>query len=80
MNNVYLIYGNDYGLIKREIDKITNGISDVVKFDLSVDKVDDVLDDASCISLFGDKKALIGENALFLTASSTSVNHNLEYL
>ncbi len=80
MKDTYLIYGTDYSLIKREIDNITVGITDVVKYDLSVDKIDELLDDASCISLFGDKKVLIGENALFLTSSNTSVNHNLDYL
>lgn len=78
--NTYLIYGTDYSLIKREIDNIASGITDVVKYDLSVDKIDELLDDASCISLFGDKKVLIGENALFLTATTNNVNHNLDYL
>ena len=78
--NTYLIYGNDYGLIKREIDKLTNEVSDVVKYDLSTDKIDELLDDASCMSLFGDKKVLVGENALFLTTTTTNVNHNLDYL
>ncbi len=79
--NTYLIYGNDYGLIKREIDKITKEITDVVKYDLLESKIDDLLDDASCLSLFGSKKALIGENATFLTgAKDNYINHDLEYL
>ena len=78
--NTYLIYGNDYSLIKREIDKITKDINDVTKYDLSLEKVDNLLNDASVISMFGDKKALIGENALFLSTSSSSINHDLDYL
>ena len=78
--NVYLIYGNDYSLIKREVDKIALNANDVVKYDLSVDKVDNLLDDASCMSLLDEKKVIIGENALFLTSLNTNVNHNLEYL
>ncbi len=78
--NVYLIYGNDYSLIKREVDKISLNANDVVKYDLSVDKVDNLLDDASCMSLLDEKKVIIGENALFLTTLNTNVNHNLEYL
>lgn len=78
--NVYLIYGNDYSLIKREVDKISLNANDVVKYDLSVDKVDNLLDDASCMSLLDEKKVIIGENALFLTSLNTNVNHNLEYL
>ena len=78
--NTYLIYGNDYSLIKREIDNITSDITDVVKYDLSVQKIDELLDDASCISMFGDKKVLVGENALFLTSANTNVNHDIAYL
>ena len=80
MSNIYLIYGNDYSLIKREIDKITINVNDVVKYDLSQTKVDELLDDASCISLFGDKKVLIGENALFLTTLPNNINHDIKYL
>lgn len=78
--NTYLIYGNDYGLIKREIDKIISGTSDVVKYDLLVSNVSDVIEEASCMSLFDDKKVVIGENALFLTGANTSVNHDIDYL
>ena len=80
MNNVYLIYGNNYSLIKREIDKIKEDTLDVVKYDLSNTKVDELLDDASCISLFSGKKVLIGENALFLTSSDTTTDNDLTYL
>ena len=80
MNDTYLIYGSDYSLVKKEVDSIIGTITDVAKYDLSVDKIDSLLDDASCISLFGDKKVLIGENAIFLTGANTSVNHNLDYL
>ena len=38
--NTYLIYGNDYSLIKKEIDKITKGIKDIIKYDLSSNKID----------------------------------------
>lgn len=78
--NVYLIYGNDYSLIKREIDKVTLGFSDVVKYDLSVDKVDNLLDEASCMSFLDEKKVIIGENALFLTTLNNNVNHDIDYL
>ena len=78
--NTYLIYGNDYSLIKKEINKITSGIKDIVKYDLSFNKIDELLDDASCISMFKDKKVLIGENALFLTSIKENINHNFDYL
>lgn len=80
MSDIYLVYGADYGLIKREVDKLAKGFSDVVKYDLSVSKIDELLDDASCMSLFQSKKLLVGENALFLTSTNTSVAHDLDYL
>lgn len=80
MNDTYLIYGTDYSLIKREIDNIIGSVTDVVKYDLSSNKIDSLLDDASCISLFGDKKVLIGENAIFLTGTNTNIDHDLDYL
>ena len=80
MNNIYLIYGNDYSLIKKEIDKIAKGKSDVLRYDLSEVNVEEALDEASCASLFGDAKVVIGENALFLTSNSNGIEHNLDYL
>lgn len=79
MNNVYVIYGMDYKLIKREIDNIIDNTVDVIKYDLSQQKIDLLLDDALCMSIFGDKKVLIGENAIFLTSEETYVSHDLEY-
>lgn len=80
MNNIYLIYGSNYSLIKKELDKIIDGKSDVVKYDLNISNVSELLDDACCMSLFEESKTIIGQNALFLTNEKTSINHDIEYL
>ena len=80
MNNVYLVYGENYSLVKREIEKIINNISDVVYYDLNENNISDLLTDASCISLFDGNKVLVGKNAYFLTTSKSDVNHDIEYL
>lgn len=80
MKDIYLIYGSDYKLIKRKLDEIKGDIKDVVTYDLSNDKIDNLLDDALCISMFEGKKLIIGENALFLTSIPSNINHNIEYL
>lgn len=80
MNNFYLIYGTDYSLLKREINNIIGTIEDVSTYDLSVSPIDELLDDACLISMFGDKKVLIGENALFLTGTKSNIEHNIDYL
>lgn len=78
--NTYLVYGTDYELIKREVDELIKDFDDVARYDLSEQKIDYLLDDASCMSLFGNNKVLIGENALFLTTNKCDVNHNIDYL
>lgn len=80
MNDTYLIYGPNYSLIKKEIDKIATNYSDIIKYDLSNDKIDLLLNDASCMSIFNEKKIIIGENALFLTSNSSNIEHDLDYL
>lgn len=80
MNNTYLIYGNNYKLIKKEIDNICDGLTDIAKYDLSEEKIDSLIDEALVMSMFEDKKVLIGENALFLTNCNNGVNHDLAYL
>ncbi|MEG2351641.1 MAG: DNA polymerase III subunit delta [Bacilli bacterium] len=80
MNNTYLIYGNDYKQIKREVDVIIESKKDVVRYDLSECNVNQLIDDASTISMFGDVKVVIGENALFLTSMLTSMDHDIDYL
>lgn len=80
MNDIYLIYGANYTLVNKEIKKITNNYNDIVCYDLSNDNISLLLDDASCMSIYNEKKVIVGENAYFLTSQNTNVDHNIEYL
>lgn len=80
MYDVYLIYGEDYNLVNQEIKNICKDYDDVIHYDLNEEKIDTLLNDASCISIFGDKKVIIGDNALFLTGSSTDGLGDYSYL
>lgn len=80
MDKIYLIYGSNYGLIKKEVDKICTGYTDVVRYDLNEVNVSLALDEASCISLFGENKIIIGENANFLSNLKSYVEHDINYL
>ena len=80
MENIYLIYGSDYSLIKRRVDLIKKDNQELVRYDLTECNVSELIDDASSISMFDDEKLLIGENALFLTSNVDPVSHNLDYL
>lgn len=71
---IYVFYGNEPFLIDKEINKIikNNNISDfnISNYDLSIDNIQDVIDDALTISLFDEKKAIIVNNAYIFTGST----------
>ena len=75
MQDTYLIYGEDYSLIKREIDNIIGNNVDVIKYDLSVNKIDELLDDVKSkvktldrvfelVDTVNDKVALLGDTVV----------------
>lgn len=76
MKNFYVLYGLDKSLIKNELNKIIKNINteDIINFDLSTSTLSDIIDDASTISMFSNKKIVIVENANFLCANKTTEN------
>lgn len=82
----YLFYGLETFLIEKEIKKLIEqnkvdsyGIS---KYDLENDLLDDILEDASMISLFDTKKIILVEDAYIFTRKviKNPLNHNLDKL
>lgn len=71
---IYAFYGNEKFLIQKEINKIIshNEISDfnVGYYDLNIDALKDIVDDALTISLFDNKKAIIVDNAYLFTGTT----------
>ena len=71
---LYLLYGTENYLIKREIDKILNANSiekiNVSEYNLEIDNFKDIIEDANTISLFADKKAIIVNNSYLFTGKS----------
>lgn len=68
---MYLIYGESYRLIEEEINKIKKEETNVVTIDLSLSTLDDVIREATYVSMFQDKKILIVRNAFFFTSVKT---------
>ena len=70
---IYLLYGTNEFLIKREIKKIIseNKIEniDISNYNLENDLLDNILDDASMNSLFNNQKLMIVENAYIFTGA-----------
>lgn len=73
MNNFYVIYGIEKGLIenyKKEIlKKLIN--YELIKYDMSINTIQEVIEDATTISMFNKEKVLILEDCFFLTSNKT---------
>lgn len=76
---MYLIYGESFRLIDDEIRKIIKDAKNIVMLDLSVVTLEDVLTEATYISMFEEKKFLIVKNANFF-ASGKESEENIERL
>lgn len=63
---MYLIYGEEEFLIENEVTNIISKSSvdelNISKYDLLVDSLSDIIDDACTVSLFSDKKIVIVNN------------------
>lgn len=68
----YILYGEQYPMIKKRLKKVLDErlgeVDDfnVVKFDYSPDKVDEIIDEASMLPLGYESKAVVIDNASFL--------------
>lgn len=71
---IYLFYGLEYYLIKKEMENILQRekIDSINQntYDLENSSLKDIVDDAYTISLFGEKKAIIVENSYIFTATT----------
>lgn len=83
----YLLYGTDDFLINKEIDKIINKekIDDnsISKYDLEIDSIKDIIEDATTVSLFDDKKIIVINNCTYFNKvknNEDDVNLLFEYL
>ncbi len=85
MTNLYLIYGDEEYLIKKELTNIintSNVIDDnIIKYNLNEVNVSLALEEASMISMFDSKKVIICEGCNFLTGDNKKeVNHDIDSL
>ena len=71
MKNFTLIYGLDKALIKNEIEKIRKQLntSNIIKYSFGKDSLEDILLDASLVSMFGEKKFIVVWDASFFSSS-----------
>lgn len=77
---VYLLYGTKGFEIEEEIKKLSKGIGEmnISKYDLNNDMLSLALEDAKTMSLFGDKKLVIADNANMFTGSTSKDSELIE--
>lgn len=77
---VYLLYGTKEFGIEEEIKKISKNIDEmnICKYDLNNDMLSLALEDAKTISLFGDKKVVIIDNANMFTGTTSKDSEEIE--
>lgn len=84
MNNLYLIETNNFKLIEKETAKILkkNGYSsnELIKYDLSENSTLALINELDTYSIFQDKKAVLGYDAVFLTTGKSEIEQNVKVL
>ena len=80
----YLLYGLEKFLIDKEIKNIINKhkIEDIniSKYDLEINTIKEILDDANTVSLFSSNKLIIVENSFVFSRSNSKKIDNIELL
>ena len=77
MNNFYTLYGTDKSVINNEVNNIIKKlkVEDIIKYSMDNSTIDDVIEDASTISMFANKKIIILDNCTFLSSG-----HNIDHI
>lgn len=77
---VYLLYGTKEFEIEEEIKKLSKNIDElnISKYDLNNDMLSLALEDVKTVSLFGDKKLVIIDNANMFTGSTSKDSDLIE--
>ena len=75
---IYLLYGTEEYLLKKELDKIKNkfNINDISVYDMDEINLMNIVEDAKSISLFSSSRLIIIENSNIFTGSSKKRDGN----
>ena len=80
----YLLYGTEKFLIDKEVKNIIskNNIEEIniSKYDLEINTLNEILDDANTVSLFSNNKLIIVENAYIFSRTQNKKIDNVEIL
>lgn len=70
--NTYLIVSDTIYFIEKTLKTLKSNIANVITFNMDVNTIDEVLEEASYLSMFDDEKCIIVKNAKFFGSSKNS--------
>lgn len=70
--NTYLIVSEALYNIENKLKELKNGINNIITFNMNENTIDEVLEEASYLSMFDEKKCIIVKNAHFFGSSKNS--------
>lgn len=83
-NNLYLIIGEDNKLTNFYLNEVLNKIDyvldDKIDYDMSINTLSDLIDEASMISLFSKVKVIVGENTDITKFSDNEIEYLSKYI
>ena len=76
MKNFYLIYGTNKSQIKKKIEELKNKLnaSEIIKYSLDKDNLEDIILDASLINMFSNIKLILVSDANIFATSKKDIN------
>jgi DNA polymerase III subunit delta len=81
---IYVVYGLENYLINNELNNIITKYNidkiNINNYDLDNDLLDKVIEDASMMSMFSDKKLIVCSNSLIFTGTNNEIEQNTEVL
>ncbi len=78
--NTYLIVSETIYNVNNKLKELTNGIDNVITFNLLDNTMDEILEEASYFSMFDEKKCVIVKNAfIFGTSKNSDTNKSKDY-
>lgn len=86
--NTYLIVSETNYHIEKKLNELKNGINNIIVFNMDINTIDEVLEEASYFSMFDDLKCIIVKNTKIFSASKNGdtnkikddINKLLKYL
>lgn len=79
MHNFYTLYGTDKSVIKNELNNIVKkiNVTDIITYQMDITPINQIIEDASTISMFSNKKIIILDNSIFLSSGKNIDNTEL---